>query len=435
MPGSAHYNQLAFYHEAVQGESPAEAATNWETEATTPPSAYRIAPLVGSISVGSIGAGLVDDERAYDDIFDDEGDVVGIDNPEFSFETYVETAAAAPANGAAMARTWLMDLAEHALGGLDLGTTRTLAGGGHTTTVINVDSSAGISVGGHVAVVIAAYTGLGGATAAHVRRVTAISGLAITLDQALPIAPSDGDLAGGCATAYIDSTVLRDSSAGPTTLSWHVSRDETGGDANWEVLGAMAQIASISAERDDFAKISWTVFGGSSLLPGTAASPSWTTDPENEVPFQIGRYTQLWLQDYGTTTNTLHGASAFTVDDMGVPVVPADTITSISEGMQGRSGYSTTRADTMVSVSVREHDTGWWDDYLARTYKVMRFANLAARGSGFAITLPRCQLQELPDFQNEGGGAINSLKFKAFRDLSSVATTQLARSKICLVWY
>src|SRR5690606_25191494 len=106
-------------------------------------------------------------------------------------------------------------------------------------------------------------------------------------------------------------------------------------------------------------------------------------------------------------------------EDPGVPVVPADAITSISEGMQGRSGYSTTRADTMVSVAVQGHDPGWWADYTSRTYKVARFANLAPRGQGFAITLPRCQINERPDFGDESGSAINSLKLKAFRDTSS----------------
>lgn len=436
MPGSAHYHDLAFYHEAVQGQSPAEASTDWETEAADPPSAFRIAPIVGTLTVASIGPGLVNDERAYADIMDDEPDRIGIDNPEFAFECYMEAAASAPADGSAMARSWQMDLCEHMLGGLDLGSTETAAGT-HSTTTVEVADASGISVGGHVAVTLQNYTGLGGATVAHVRRVVAIASDVITVDQAFPVAPVDGDIVGGCATAYVDSTVLEnsDAGAGPYTLSWHLARQREGGTANWEVFGAKAQLNSLICERDDFARFAISVFGGSSALPGTADAPDWTTDPENEVPFQIGRNTQLWFQDYGTTTSALWATTMFNVDDFGVPVVPADAITSISEGMQGRAGYSTTRADTTVGIAVQGHDAGWWADYSARTWKVARFANLAPRGGGFAITLPRCLINERPDFGDEGGSAINSLQLKAFRDLASVATTQLARSKICLVWY
>lgn len=439
MPGSAHYHQLAFYQETVQGEGPANAAA-WLAAVAAPPSAFRIAPLVGSFNTSAIGPGLVDDDRAYDDIFDDEGDLVGIDNPEFTFESYAETNGAAAASGSQIGLTWQMALAQHALGGLHRGTTRvadTAAGSLHSTTQVEVNDDTGILVGGHVAITLANYTGLGGATVAHVRRVTAINSATnlITLDQALPATPVDDDVVGACATAYVDSTALRNSVTGPVTMSWHISRDQTSGTANWEILGAKAQLVSLSAERDDFAKLAWKVLGGSSAMPNDAASPAWVTDPENEVPFQIGRYTQLWLQDYGTTTSTLHGASQFTVEDFGVPVVPADTITSITAGMQGRSGYSTTRGDTMVAVTIREHDSNWWTEYEARAYKVARFANLAPRGGGFAVTLPRCQIQSRPDFVGEDGSSANSLKLKGFRDLSSVATTQLARSKICLVWF
>jgi hypothetical protein len=440
MPGSAHYNQLAFFQEATQGVGPDEEGTDWETEAAAAPSAYRIAPIVGTVTVNSIGAGLINDERAYDDIMDDEVDRVGIDNPEFAFECYMEANPDAPANGVQIATHWQSVLAEHIMGGLSRSTTRTAdtaAGNLHTTTTVEVDDDAGIAVGDHVAITLQNYTGLGGATAAHVRRVTAINTGTnlLTLDQALPVAPVDGDIVGGCCTAYIDSTVLEDSSVGPTTLSWHLAREREGGNANWEVFGSKTQLNSITCERDDYARWALSVFGGSSLLPDDAAAPSWTTDPENEVPFQIGRHTQLWLQDYGTTTNTLWGATMFNVEDMGIPVVPADAITSISEGMQGRAGYSTIRGDTTVATAIQGHDPGWWDDYLARTWKVARFANLAPRGSGFAITLPRCQINERPDFGDESGSATNVLSLKAFRDLSSVATTQLARSKICLVWY
>lgn len=440
MPGSAHYNSLAFFQEATQGVGPVEEGSDWETEAAAAPSAYRIAPIVGTVTVSSVGPGLVNDERAYDDIMDDEVDRIGIDNPEFAFECYMEALSAAPANGAAATATWQTVLAAHCLGGISYSTTRTAdtaAGVLHSVTAVEVDDDTGIAVGDHVAITLQNYTGLGGASAAHVRRVVAVNSGTnlITLDQALPVAPVDGDIVGGAATGYIDSTVLEDSSVGPTTLSWHLAREREGGDATWEVFGSKTQINSLTCERDDFARFAMSVFGGSSALPGSAETPDWTTDPENEVPFQIGRYTQLWFQDYGTTTNTVWGTTMFNVDDFGVPVVPADAITSISEGMQGRAGYSTTRADTTVSIALQGHDSGWWADYTARTWKVARFANLAQRGGGFAITLPRCQINERPDFGDEGGSSTNALKIKAFRDLSSVATTQLARSKICLVWY
>src|SRR5690606_9771797 len=141
MPGSAHYNQIAFFQEATQGVGPDEEGTNWETEAAAAPSAYRIAPIVGSVTVASIGPGLIDDERAYDDIFDDEADRVGIDNPEFAFECYMEANPDAPADGAQIAHHWQSILGEHFFGGVSRSTTRTAdtaAGNLHTTTTVEV---------------------------------------------------------------------------------------------------------------------------------------------------------------------------------------------------------------------------------------------------------------------------------------------------------
>lgn len=427
MPGSAHYHGLAYYQESTSGTGPADAAA-WVSGGT------RIAPLVGSMDTSKIGPNLLDDERAYDDIFDDEPGVIGLDNPEFNFELYLETPAGSTADASQISATAQMTLFEHIMGGLHRGNTTT-ASGTHSLTTVEVTSVTNLEVGCHIAVALSNYTGPGGATMCHVRRVTDITSLVLTVDQAFPVAPVDTDVVNACATAYIDSSALEDSSVGPTTLSWLLSRAATGSGPNWEVLGSKAQLDSISFERDDFAKLAVSVMGGSSTTPESAPAPSWTAAPANESPFQLGRYTQFWMQDYGTTTNTVHCANAFGLEEPGVPVVRAPTITTDTAGMQGTCGYTTKRADTTAAVTLFPYSSTRWTEYLNRTLKACRIANLAAAGSGCAITMPRAEVVERPDVGDVDGAQSLTFKLKALRDTDSVATTQLWRSKFCIVWF
>lgn len=434
---SAHYSQLAFFQEVTQGTGPADAAA-WLAAVAAPPAAYRIAPLAGTFDPNGIGPGIVDNERVQDDIFDDDGDLIGINNPTFPFETYCETPGAATVTDSQIALTAQMVLVEHELGGLHRTFTRLADSAGateHSTTEVEVTSATGFAVGCGIAVQLQNYTGVGGATVVHPRIVTAITGAVLTVDEPFPVAPVDGDIVHATATGYVDSTVLDDSdgSGGPFTLSWVGQRQRAGEDASWEVVGAKAALKSMSFERDGYGKMSHEVMGGDSLMPGDAASPVWVTGPANEPPMQVGRQTMCWYQDYGGAHNTV-GVNALAVEDVGVPVTPVDTITTEAEGMQARCGYTTTRADTKISLSICDHDSGNWTDFRARTYKALRFYALTTAGNGFAVHFPRCQT-ERPEFLDAEGAATNGIKLKAFRDTTTNGTTQLARSKIKILWY
>ena len=434
MPGSSHYNNLAFFQEiTTQGLGPANAAA-W-VAAMGLPTGARIAPLQGTVEVSGILPTLLDNESARDRITDDEPDLVGIDNPEFGFEVYAETLGAVVVDGSAAVHTAQTTLMEHTLGGADLGTTRT-ALGTHSTTTIELDSVAGLAVGGHIAPVLSAYTGPGGATMAHVREIIDITALVVTVDQPFPVAPVDTDEAKACITAHIDLDVLENSSGagGPYTLSWHIGRDKAtaSSDATWEVYGAKAQVDSVSFERDSFAKMAFTVMGGSSERPNTAAKPAWTSDPLNQAPMQVGKLTQLWLADYDTA-GAVVDCNAFSLE-FGVPVTRAPTITTNSDGMQGTACYTTAREDTVASITLFPHTSALWGEFDTRTLKACRYAILAPPGSGFAVTLPRCEVRA-PDFADVDGAAGNTFELKALPDDNLRGTTELVRSKIKLVWY
>lgn len=435
---SAHYHQLAFFQETTQGTGPANAAA-WLAAVAAPPSGFRVAPLKGTIDTSGIGPSVLDDETVQDMIFDDRGDLIGIDNPEFPFETYAETAGAATATAAQIALTAQMWMAQHALGGLDrneTSTADTAAATLHSTTAVEVDDASSYTVGGHIAVQLQNYTGVGGASACHVREIIDITGNVLTVDEPFPVAPVDGDVVNACATGYILESRLQDSdgAGGPWTFSAHVGRGPTGSGPSWEVNGGKLELGAMNFERDNFGKIAWKMFGGSSRLPHEAVSPSWVSPPANEPPLQVGVNTALWFADHGAAGAKV-STNAFVVDDPGVPVVPIPAITTDAVGMEGRCGYTTTRKDTMVSVTFCHHDSDVWSDFISRGYKSLRWSALCAPGSGFAVSFPRCQISNLPDFVDVNDAAMNAVKFKAFRNTDDNGDTELIRSKIKLVWY
>ncbi|MEM9463258.1 MAG: tetratricopeptide repeat protein [Myxococcota bacterium] len=285
MPGSAHYEKIAFALETTSGVPPVDAAA-WVANG------FRMSPLRGSLDVSSIGAELIPDERTSDDVYDELPGQLGIDNPEFSFDSYMTTLGAPTAVDTAPVTTVFGRVLNNALGGSYATETTTLAGGGHTTTVVNVlDAAArGIVPGSFVAIEIAGWAP--GPTLCHPRRVLAVAGnTALTLDQPLPIAPSDGEVCRGAVADFPDSSVLEDSAVGPTTLSWLLQRGPTGGSRNWLVRGAKAELGSLSFERNNYVKTSFKVMGGSSAGPNEAPSPLWTAIPSDDPPASVGRAT------------------------------------------------------------------------------------------------------------------------------------------------
>lgn len=412
-------SQLAYFQEVTQGTGPADASA-WAS------GGQRIRHLGETLDVSGVEQAVVEDERSQEGIFDLEYSIKGLRNTSFPFSVYLTGSGAATADGNQISETPLMTLLEHALGGLHRSNSTTLSGGGHSTTTINVAAATNIIHG----CLIAVEDVTDGTIA--VRRVLDVNTLAVVLDEALPFTPANGDLVHGMATLYIDETVLVDSSSGPTTFSWLVQKGLAAALENFEFNGCKSELKTISLQRGALPVLAFETQAASFDPPGTAPSPSWSSDPAGFAPVSIGPDTVITYQTQGTTTiNAIH-VSDFQVE-VGVPVVSVDTNTEVQDGMEGRQGYTTQPADTTITMNVVPFASSHWTNFAADSLRRVRFYKRANEGQIFAVHCSRCELKP-PKRGVSGAVSSNMITLRAHKDAvsSEASNQQMWRSKILI---
>lgn len=423
MAVTRHKSRVAYFAETTPGTGPAD----WQASGTK---IHLSAPP----DVSGIEQTLLADERTVPRMNERAGPPVkGLRQTSMQVRTYW-TGHGQTVVGAQVAATALGTLLEHCLGAVHRSSATTLAAGGHTTTVINVAATTNISVGCLIGVRDDSDTD--GKVA--IRRVTAIAALAVTLDEALPFTPVDGDDVVAGITAYIDPDVLEDSSgASGRTLSWVCDYlASNGAAAVVELLGTKAALSIDGFARNERPSIVLDVTAARFRNVGQdgLAAPSWSGSPATLGPVVLGPRTKLWLQDYGATTQTtgLHLSSAsWTV---GVSVAPVEVITEQTAGMPGIGLFSTAPARPECEVTI----VPWDDDYdvdLAAstpTYKAIRVALESTEGKSIAIMFPRAQIMATPKIAQVGEVLGATVKLEAHEDADAIGTTDLAKSPILI---
>ena len=421
MTTSAFASQLAYFQEVTQGLSPANAAA-WVS------SGQQIRHVAESLDPSSIIAAALEDLRSQKRVHAVNRKVEGLRNVEFPFSNYITGSGVVTADSSEIVETPLMTLLTHALGGLDLNTSTTLAGGGHTASIVNVTAATGMVVGGHLAFELAADPGV-----SHIRRITDVSTLAITLDQDLPSVPADADLVHAMATIYIDPDVLIDSNGGggPFTFSWLIQKGLAGALENFEIKGSKAMLGAMNFTRGELPTMDFNVMAANFVSPQTAPTPSWTLDPDGFAPVAIGPNTEIFFQDNGTVTDNQINVSEVTIDP-GVPVIRVPTVTESQANMEGTCNYATGPADTLIDINIVPFNTDEFDDWDADTFMVFRLAKVAAAGSLFAVSIPNAEIAAYPARGTVDAVSSRQIQLRAHEETDTIATTDLWKSKIAI---
>lgn len=441
MSNIAALSLLTYFPESTSGTPPTD-AVDWIANG------IRLRHIAESLDVSGVERQLLEDMRNQSRIFDNEARVQGIDNPEFPFAVYGHGIGGTTISGSQIANSiagfQLAALLGHSIGGVSLGYSNTVDGGTGTTTVIPVTDASDHLVGDFVAVEFqSAVTGYP-VTTAWPRRITARDIVStpntITVDQALPQAPADGDAIHACATVYIDQSFLSDSSANTgRTRSWLVQKGLPGAGSTvreaWVFRGCVAELQSFAFERGGLMQFSFNVLCGSHDDPTTAPWPTaWSSNAERGLaPLSITPLTEVWLEDDGTTDNTLVHVSKFEVEP-GVPRVRHETVTTIQTGMQGTAAYSTQPADTLITLGLTPFGVAQWTDQLAGTEKTLRWARLGPAGSGMAVHFPRVSHAMTPKRLVNNANTDADVQFVAHEE-EGLGTSELQRSKMCIVLY
>jgi len=436
MSNPAALSSLAYFPEAIQGTPPADAAA-WLA------SGIRIRHLAEALDPSGIKRSSLEDLRSQDTLQGTEQRVVGVDNPEFPFAVYGHGLGVVTADTMQAAAIPLMDLFAHSIGGQRQTFSHTVSGAGSTTTSIDVSDASDWEVGDFVGVAFAAAPAGFPAGTVFPRRILTITPGApdnITIDQALPAAPADLDIIHATVFAYVDEDVICDSdgAGGPFTRSWLIEKGLATASGSrheaWEIRGSVSMLDALTAERDQLLQFGFTVMGSSHATPPNAPEPVWVTEPLGFAGLAVGPLTQLWLEDQGTTTNTLVNAFSVNVEP-GVPRTRTEVTTSPDQFVEATSDYSSEPAETTITLGLSPFDNTRWDEWESGTFKTLRWTRLGTAGNGFFIHFSRVSYVEEPSRSINGSVSGTEIVLKAHPDpLPSPAPTNTAKwiSKIII---
>jgi len=409
------------FQEVTAGTPPANAAA-WASETS-------MRHVSASVDLSALVQSMLEDERSQLNITDDEPMIRGISgggNIEVPTDFYMHGTGQTPADGAAITEDELSTLIEHAVGGMNLGTSDELVvAGAHTTTDIELTDTLADGT----------WVGLDDSDGiTHLRRVESSSaggvGRVHVLHRALPFTPADGDLARGCVVYYLDEDPLEDSSQGPYTFSWLYETGRASNRETWECRGCKSSLASIKTDRNELAMLSFATKIGSFITPEASPVPTHTIAQTGSAGSVVGPRTNVWVQDVGTTTNTTSQVSAFEVDP-GIVNEPIETQTEDGTNLPGLFGYTLGRNPCTVTMTLVPFGNTPLSDFIARTTKSIQWERTAAAGSAWSLYMPRATLDETPASAEASTVLAASLKYRAHYD--DTQTTAIARSRLQII--
>lgn len=416
-----------------------------ETAPCVPPADWTLATAVEFVEFDIDGVKqemLVDptaEERAF--AVGNRQRVAGRRNAEFGVSLKLHGTGVVTATGQQVAHTYLTILAKHCTGGMHRGTSREVVSG--DTLVIKLDDATGIAVGSLVAFedITAPTPQNDGFPAA--RRVVAVDLVEdeITLSEALPFTPAEGDLCHAVATAYLDAHVLRDAVAVPGggTLQWRVRKGDT------EALNILLEGCVLSFGIENLSLGALPTM----QLAGLCANFRWGAadgvadlqlgTPVGEPQLSLSLDTVVSIQELAETAENRLDINTITFAP-GIVRSKVETVTGKTYRFHGLATYSVTPAQTTLQVTLAEVRNLWYAGLQAgKAYRVSitQPGAGAGAGQGWTIHLPCARLVETPGRADVGDNHGVTLSFEASEasDIASPANPDMAKSRFLLGFF
>lgn len=424
--------EVISYPPTTQGLNPADDAST-----TYDASGSRI-HTVGDIDLSAIEQEMLEDERNTDRIFEPAGLMQrSLRNVEQPIPCYLTGKGEVTADATQASVTKLSALFGRAWGGVKRGNSTTLAGGGHTTTVINLTSTTNLEVGMGIGLINALDT----RSLVEIRRITAIAALAVTVDRAFTFTPADADKVVATITVFPDQDVLEDSgSAALITENLFIRKGGASGRV-LELLGGKAAIAFSGLNRSElalltqnfrFATYRTAADDGTGDVSAISPTPAFSGTLLGFAPLQIGRDLNVYLDDVGATTIVCQHVSNFEFDP-GISFVPIETSTTCIDNLEGMAGWTIERPTPNASMQITPHTTAFETDLQAGTFKNLLYERSAPEGFAFALMMPHAEVNTTPKLGLNDEVLAEDITLKAHEDLDSVGTTDVAKAPFLLV--
>ena len=421
-----HESTFAFFIESTAGQPPGYSVSTpqgtgagWAS-ADTGGTADRLRHFVADPSF--LRGVSIEDPALLDSVFGSNKPIIGLSNVEGgSLELGLHGSGAATSAASQISEIPLMTWLEHCLGGLARGNTTDVDATVTSDTDFEVTATTNLAVGQLIALEDTDATGtLYGA------RITALpGGTQVQIDEAPNFTVATGDNVHAVATLYPDADALQCGDAAYTTTSLYFQK----GDHNWLGVGCKAQLDSISMARGEQPKCAFSLWAAKAYPPSSSSitAPVWTGSVEGIPGIPVGAKTVLRISDASSGAYVCVDALSFSFE-AGVPVVPLDTSTQCNDNLEGRAGYTTEPANTMLTATVFL-DTGWQDDFDSLQDLEVTIEQQSEAGKFWCIKLPLCNLMESPEYTQEAATNMQTLQFKA---RESSGSTALAKAKFLL---
>lgn len=360
--------------------------------------------------------------------------IPGARNVEASVSVSLTGSGAETADGAAITETALMTIMEHCMGGLDLGTTQTVDATPGSATQPQLDSVTGITAGCLVAFEDTTSPTAENTGKLHFRRVQSIATTVLTLSEALPFTPAEGDLCHAVATCYIDEDVLEDAVAGPSTFSWLGMKHSSRTDTIVQLEGCVASLGLSGLGKNELPQVDLKIQAANYLLGGTDSltNPAFATF-NGQAPLSMGVDVLCSIQAYGTTTVSLRDVNQIAFDP-GFTRSPVPTTTEKTARFEGLATYSVNISKTRLTLTLAPYD----DDFYAgieagTTYRINIYQPGTGTGGGQAwcLHLARAQLVEVPSRVDVGDALGITLVFEAM-EAADGPTTDMGKSRFLI---
>ena len=422
-----HESTFAFFIETTAGQPPGYTASlpygtaaGWAT-ADTGGTADRMRHFEADPSW--LRGVSIEDPAMLDSVFQTNKPILGLGPVEGgSIVLGLHGSEAATADGVQISETPLMTFLEHCLGGLARGNTTAVDVTVTSDVDFEVTSTTNLAAGQIVALEDAGATGQ-----LYAARVDALPGGAqVQIDEAPNFTVATGDVLHAVATLYPDASALECGDAGYSTTSLFYQK----GEHRWLGVGCKVQLDGVSMPRGEQPKLNFSAWAANAFPPSSSSitEPVWTGSVEGIPGIPVGAKTVLRISDASSSAYVCVDALSFEFE-AGVPVVALDTATQCGDNMEGRAGYTTEPASTMLSATVFL-DTGWQDDFDNLQDLEVTIEQQSEAGKFWCIKLPLCNLVDNgPEYTQEAATNMQTLRFKAREPSGSTA---LAKAKFAI---
>lgn len=424
-----HHYRVAYFEETTVGTAPADWPNDGVPMETT------------SVDVSGLKQTFITDPTLEAHPFDmgTRAVIHGVKNGQVKLGFKLHGTGAVTAAPSQVAANPLSNLLKHAWGGVHRSNSTTVTSATNAK-VFELTAATNVIPGCIIAVEdttspAAEYSGI-----AVPRRVLAVSGSEVTLEEALPFTPAAGDKVHATISVYLDHEALEDAVANNDTLSWFIALGHsTGTDHLYQVVGSVISELKIDLPDGGVPALDAAIECGT-FMHGTEdglTNPDFADDPYGHAQLAIGRNTKLSINEYGTDTLNYVDATAYAFEP-GVGRQRIKAITEKTHNLEATATYGLKVDNTTLALTFPLYEESWYSKLNDSTFYHITVAQHAAAGKGWALFMPRAQIEQTPGRQSIAPDVWGvQVNFRGARPSNATggANSELERSRFVLALF